>query len=59
MSVNDASRIVNDEPRLMLQIVPSLTDDCKGVIYNYNVFIVQVTGPTVIKRFLSVIYKFL
>ncbi len=51
MSVNDASRIVIDESRLMLQIVASLTDDSKGVIYNYNMFIVQVTVPNVIKRY--------
>jgi hypothetical protein len=50
MSVNDASRIVIDESRLMLQIVASLTDDSKGVIYNYSMFIIQVTGSNVTKR---------
>jgi hypothetical protein len=43
MSVNDASRIVIDYPRLTLQIVASLTDDCRGVIYNYIMFIVLAT----------------
>ncbi len=46
MSENDASRIVIDNYRVMLQIVASLTDDCRGVIYDRNMFIVQVTdGP--------------
>jgi hypothetical protein len=39
MSVNDASRIVIDDSRAMLQIVASLTDDSGGVIYDCNVFI--------------------
>jgi hypothetical protein len=34
MSVNDAFRIVIDDPRVMLQIVTSLIDDSRGVIYN-------------------------
>ncbi len=43
MSVNDASRIVIDYPRLTLQIVASLTDDCRGIIYNCIMFIVLAT----------------
>ncbi len=42
MSVNDASRITIDDPRVMLQIMVSLTDDSTGVIYDHNVLIVQV-----------------
>jgi hypothetical protein len=43
MSVNDASRIVIDDCRVMLQILASLTDDYRGIIYNCNMFIVQAT----------------
>ncbi len=43
MSVNDASRITIDDPRVMLQIVVSLTDDSTGVIYYHNMLIVQAT----------------
>jgi hypothetical protein len=46
MSLNDASRIVNDGSKMMLQIVVSLTDDYKPVIYNHNMIIVQATGAT-------------
>jgi hypothetical protein len=48
MSVNDASRIIIDNSRVMLHIVASLTDYSKGIIYNCNMFIVQatVTGST-------------
>ncbi len=42
MSVNDASRIVIDDYRVTLQIVASLTDDSTGLIYDRNMFIVQV-----------------
>jgi len=41
MSVNDASRIIIDDSRVALQIVVSLIDDTRGVIYDHNVFIVQ------------------
>jgi hypothetical protein len=30
--------------RVMLQIVPSFTDDSRGVIYDHNMFIVHPTG---------------
>jgi hypothetical protein len=46
MSLNDASRIVNDDSKMMLHIVVSLTDDSKGVIYDHNMFIVKATGAT-------------
>ncbi len=38
------SRIVTDNSTEMLQIVASLTDNSRGVIYNRNMFIVQATG---------------
>ncbi len=44
MIVDYASQIVIDNSRLMLEIVASLTDDSRGVIYNHNMFIVQATG---------------
>jgi hypothetical protein len=44
MSVNDASGIVIDNSRVMLQIVASLTDNFIGIIYNHNMFIVQATA---------------
>ncbi len=37
MSVNDASRIVIDDFRVMLQIVASLTDNSRGIIYDNNI----------------------
>jgi hypothetical protein len=43
MSVNDAPRIVIDNSRVMLQIVESLTDESRGVIYN-RMFIVEATA---------------
>ncbi len=33
-----------DDSRVMLQILASVTDDSRGVIYNRNVFMVQVNG---------------
>ncbi len=42
--MNEASRIIIDDSRVMLQIVTSLTDDYTGVIYDHNKFIVQATG---------------
>ncbi len=41
MSLNDASRIIIDNSRVMLPIVASLTDDSRGIIYDRNMFIVQ------------------
>jgi hypothetical protein len=49
MSVNDTSRIIIDDSRVMLQIVASLTDDSRGVIYNHNMFLVLATAVKVIK----------
>ncbi len=51
MSVNDASRIIIDYSRVMLQIVASLTDNSRGVIYDHNMFIVQAIGLHVKPRF--------
>ncbi len=38
MSKNDASRIVIHDLRVMLQIVASLTDNSRGVIYDNKVY---------------------
>jgi hypothetical protein len=43
MSVNDASMIVINSSRVMLQIVASLNDDIRGIIYYRNMFTVQAT----------------
>ncbi len=37
MSVNDAPRIVIDDSKVMLQVVGSLTDNSRGIIYASNV----------------------
>ncbi len=44
MSVNDASRIIIGNSRVMIEIVASLSDDSRGVIYDCNLFIVQAIG---------------
>ncbi len=44
MRVYDPSRIILDDSRVMLQILASVTDNSRGVIYNRNVFMVQVNG---------------
>jgi hypothetical protein len=41
MSVIDASRIIIDDFIVTLQIVASLTDNSRGIIYNCNRFIVE------------------
>ncbi len=46
MSVNDASRIITDDSRVMLQIVASLTDDSRGIIYDHSMFMAQATVLT-------------
>ncbi len=38
MSVNDASKIIIHDSRMMLQFVASLTGDSRGVIYDCNMF---------------------
>jgi hypothetical protein len=43
MSVNDLSRIVIEDSGVTLQIVASLTDNSRGIVYNCNMFIVQAT----------------
>ncbi len=40
MSVNNASRIVIDNSRVMLQIVASLSHNSRGIIYGHHMFIV-------------------
>jgi hypothetical protein len=42
-SVNDAYRGVMDDSRVTLQIVASLTDDSRGVVYDRKMLIVQAT----------------
>ncbi len=44
MSVNDASRIIIDDSRVILHVVASHTGNCRGIIYNHNMFIVKATG---------------
>ncbi len=39
MSVNDTSRIMIENSSVMLQIVASLTDDSRGVIYDHHMLI--------------------
>ncbi len=51
MGVNDASRIILDDFRVTLQIVVSLSDDSRGVIYNCKMFIVQSTRHNVLNLF--------
>ncbi len=41
------ARVVNYAHRVMLQIVASLTDDSRGVIYDCGIFIVQATGSNI------------
>ncbi len=41
MSVNDASRIVIDDSRVMLQIMALFSNNSRGIIYDCNKFIVQ------------------
>ena len=41
MSVNDVPRTISEDSRGTLQIVASLTDDSRGVIYDINIFIIQ------------------
>ncbi len=48
MSVNDASRIVFDDPRAMLQIETALTDNSRGITYDRNMFIVYANGADII-----------
>ncbi len=43
MSENDASSIVIDNSKVMLQIVASLTDNSRGIIYN-DMIIVRAAG---------------
>jgi hypothetical protein len=44
MSVDETLRIIINDSRVMPQIVASLTDDSRGIIYNCNMFIVQAIG---------------
>ncbi len=44
MSEYDATRIIIDYSRVMLQIVASLTDNSRDIIYDYSMFIIQSTA---------------
>ena len=44
MIVNDAYWIIIDNVRVMLQIVVTVKNNFRGMIYDCNMFIVQVTG---------------
>jgi hypothetical protein len=55
MSVNDASRIVIDDSIVMLQIVASLTDSSKGIVYYRNMFIPQAPGLKIKMHFFFII----
>jgi len=46
MSVNDTSRIIINDTRVILQIVDSLTDNSGGIIYDCNMFRVQANEST-------------
>jgi hypothetical protein len=48
MSLNDASRIVIDDSRVMLQMVASVTDNSRVVIYDHIMFIVHATELSVL-----------
>jgi hypothetical protein len=43
MGGNDAFRIVIEDFRVTLQIVVSLTEDSRGIIYDHTMFILQAT----------------
>jgi hypothetical protein len=42
----NGSKIIIDDSRATLQVVTSLTDDSRGVIYNCNIFIIQATDAS-------------
>ncbi len=43
ISIMPKSRVINNAPWVMLQIVTSLTDDSRGIIYQQSMFIVYAT----------------
>ncbi len=42
MNENDASRIVIDDSSIMRENGASLTDDSRGIVYDHNMFIVNI-----------------
>jgi hypothetical protein len=44
MIISDASRSVVKDFRVMLQLVASLTNNSRGIIYDLNMFIIEFTG---------------
>jgi hypothetical protein len=55
MSVNDISGIIFDDSIVILQILASLTDEFKGVIYKRNMLIAWATRCNIINLFTNVI----
>ncbi len=56
MSVNDASRIIIDDSGVTLQIVASLTDYSRGIVYYPGMFRVLEEVAGTIKYYGFVIY---
>jgi hypothetical protein len=46
IELNDCCSIIFDDSRVTLQIVASLTDNLRDIIYNHIMHIVQATGKT-------------
>jgi len=44
MNVDEASGIIIDNSRVTLEIMASLTDDSRGVIYDHKMLIAQATA---------------
>ncbi len=42
--IHEASVMIIDDSKVMLQIVAPLSNDYRGVIYSHNVFTVKATG---------------
>ncbi len=54
MSINDASRNIIDDTRVMPLNVASHIDDSKGIIYDHHMFIIQATVVNVTKLIIFV-----
>ncbi len=55
MSVYDASTIVIDDCRVICQIVTSLSDNSRDVIFNHKMFMKVAPGANVIKLLFTVV----
>ncbi len=47
--------MVIDHSRVMLQIVASLTDGSRGIIYNHSMFVVKATDSSFVQK---IVWKF-